>query len=42
MAWDHRDPFDRFLVAQALRENLILVTVDSKMLTLPGLNTLTW
>lgn len=42
MTWANRDPFDRFLVAQALRENLILVTVDSKLLTLPGLNTLTW
>ncbi len=24
----HRDPFDRLLIAQALHENLVLVTVD--------------
>lgn len=26
--WDHRDPFDRLLVAQARAESLILVTKD--------------
>lgn len=27
----HRDPFDRMLVAQALAEGLVLVTVDEKV-----------
>ena len=26
--WDHSDPFDRLLVAQALRVPLVLVTAD--------------
>jgi PIN domain nuclease of toxin-antitoxin system len=29
MAWEHRDPFDRMLAAQALRENLTFVTRDA-------------
>ena len=28
----HRDPFDRMLVAQALEENLVLLTLDPKVL----------
>lgn len=28
LPWHHRDPFDRMLVAQALQENLVLLTVD--------------
>lgn len=28
---DHRDPFDRLLVAQSLSEPLILLTVDGKL-----------
>ena len=28
----HKDPFDRMLVAQALEENLILVTADRRLL----------
>lgn len=31
MAWDHRDPFDRMLVAQAQLEGLILVTADERI-----------
>ena len=27
--WDHRDPFDRIIVAQAARNNLALVTRDA-------------
>lgn len=27
--WEHRDPFDRILAAQAAAENLILITNDS-------------
>ena len=26
--WDHADPFDRLLVAQAMRASLVLVTAD--------------
>jgi PIN domain nuclease of toxin-antitoxin system len=29
LAWHHRDPFDRMLVAQAQIENLILLTCDA-------------
>ena len=32
--WDHRDPFDRILVAQAAMENLILISNDSAFKTL--------
>lgn len=28
---DHKDPFDRLLVAQSLTEPLVLLTVDSKL-----------
>lgn len=27
----HKDPFDRLLVAQALTENLVLITIDPEM-----------
>lgn len=40
--WEHRDPFDRLLAAQAILENAALVTVDGDLLALPGLRTLTW
>lgn len=32
LAWDHRDPFDRMIVAQALRRNLTVATRDAKIL----------
>lgn len=41
MRWEHRDPFDRMLAAQAFVENLTLVTADRDLLALPGLKTLT-
>lgn len=31
IAWEHRDPFDRMLVAQAQLEGLLLVTKDTRM-----------
>lgn len=31
----HRDPFDRLLAAQALEENLTLVSADDKVLAYP-------
>jgi PIN domain nuclease of toxin-antitoxin system len=37
--WPHRDPFDRLLAAQAIVENVPLVTDDDVMATLPGMRT---
>lgn len=34
MAWDHRDPFDRMLVAQAMLRSLVLVTDDDAITSL--------
>lgn len=31
IVWDHRDPFDRMLVAQAQLEGLLLVTKDARL-----------
>lgn len=31
LPWHHRDPFDRLLIAQALEENLTLVTSDGML-----------
>ncbi len=31
LPWHHRDPFDRLLIAQALEENLTLVTHDAQL-----------
>jgi len=42
MAWEHRDPFDRMLVAQATVENLVLVTRDAQITSVPGLRSLSW
>lgn len=42
MAWKHRDPFDRLLVAQAFVDNLTLVTTDAAIVGLPGLRTVDW
>ncbi len=42
LAWEHRDPFDRLLVAQAMAENATLVTVDRNVAALPALRILTW
>lgn len=40
MDWQHRDPFDRLLAAQAMVESLTLVTKDDAFETLAGLRTL--
>lgn len=37
LAWDHRDPFDRVLAAQALMEQYRLVTRDQQFSALGGL-----
>jgi PIN domain nuclease of toxin-antitoxin system len=42
MRWEHRDPFDRILVAQATLEELVLVTVDAAITRLPAPRLLTW
>jgi len=34
---DHRDPFDRLLIAQALSENLTLISRDGKVGAYEGL-----
>jgi PIN domain nuclease of toxin-antitoxin system len=38
--WQHRDPFDRMLAAQAMLEGLTLVSSDTTFSTLPGLSLL--
>jgi PIN domain nuclease of toxin-antitoxin system len=40
--WDHRDPFDRLLVAQARCENLTLVSADRAVLAAPGVRRMEW
>lgn len=42
MAWSHRDPFDRLLVAQAMTEGATLVTVDSVIREYHQVDVLTW
>ena len=39
MEWDHRDPFDRLLVAQASLENLTIITNDAQMQAHPWVDT---
>lgn len=36
MAWEHRDPFDRLLVAQGIVESAVLVTRDEAISGLPA------
>lgn len=40
--WEHRDPFDRIIAAQALVEDLTVVTSDRELLSYPPLRTLAW
>jgi PIN domain nuclease of toxin-antitoxin system len=40
LPWEHRDPFDRVLAAQAMNEGFVLITRDPAFATLPGLKTL--
>jgi PIN domain nuclease of toxin-antitoxin system len=40
LGWEHRDPFDRLLAAQAMIEGYTLITADNVFDTLPGLETL--
>ena len=32
LPWEHRDPFDRVIVAQAMRHNLTIATRDARVL----------
>ena len=41
LPWDHKDPFDRVIVAQALRRNLTIATRDSKIIAAAMTPTLT-
>ncbi|MPV37328.1 type II toxin-antitoxin system VapC family toxin [Georgenia subflava] len=41
LEWEHRDPFDRLLVAQAIEGNHVLVTSDAA-LQVPGVRILGW
>lgn len=41
LEWEHSDPFDRALAAQALREGVPLVSKDAAFAGLPGL-TVIW
>ena len=38
--WEHRDPFDRFLAAQAFIEDMVLITNDKIFDSIPWLTTL--
>jgi PIN domain nuclease of toxin-antitoxin system len=38
--WEHRDPFDRMIVAQAVRNNLALVTRDMAIRGYAGVRTI--
>lgn len=42
MTWEHRDPFDRLLVGQAIIENLTLVSIDAMVTSMPGIQVVTW
>lgn len=32
LRWDHKDPFDRMIIAQALRRNLTIATRDPRII----------
>ena len=38
--WQHRDPFDRMIAAQAMMESLTLITADNAFHTVNGVRTL--
>ncbi|MGF2944499.1 type II toxin-antitoxin system VapC family toxin [Mycobacterium sp. Lab-001] len=41
LPWEHKDPFDRVIVAQALRRNLTIATRDTKIIAAAMTRTLT-
>jgi len=38
--WEHRDPLDRMLVAQALSDDMVLVSADDAMKSAPRVRVL--
>lgn len=40
LAWNHRDPFDRILAAQAISSDLTLITADTALRSAPGVRVL--
>lgn len=40
LQWEHRDPFDRILAAQAIAADLTLVTADTALKSAPGVRVL--
>ena len=38
LRWEHRDPFDRIIVAQCMLESVSLVTADRALSSFPGIN----
>lgn len=40
LEWNHRDPFDRMLAAQAMIESLVIITGDPVLADCPGVPTL--
>jgi PIN domain nuclease of toxin-antitoxin system len=40
LEWGHRDPFDRMLVAQALSDDMVLLSADDVMKSAPGVRVL--
>lgn len=42
LQWEHRDPFDRMLVAQARLEGLVLVTKDERIRAYPEVTCADW
>ena len=40
LLWDHADPFDRLLVAQAMRRGLTLMTIDRSVKAFGGIGQL--
>jgi PIN domain nuclease of toxin-antitoxin system len=39
LPWEHRDPFDRMIVAQAMAEAIPVVTADEALVAFPGVRT---
>jgi len=40
MGWEHKDPFDRLIVAQASLENLAIITDDAQIQVHPWIDTI--
>ena len=40
LRWEHRDPFDRMIVAQCMIESMPLVTADRAITAFPGVTTI--